>query len=187
MNNNKLKKIANAVLKNTIIRIMLLLTVLFVVIGGTLILTTFAFQNRLGSVESQILDTQKQIDNLQNTINTEETKPHDEKIIQRQFAPYEEIVPFISLLENLFGLIDPKAQISIRDEERQILANRYADYQVRLKIGNKKTVLFKALDQLYQSKYLTRIMSFNMEYSTIKDKNESVLDEADFIIRLYFE
>lgn len=186
MNNKKIKKITSAVLKNTIIRIMLLLTVLFLVIGGTLILTTFAFRSRLESVENQILDTQRQIDNLQNTINVQE-EPLDEEIIQRQFAPYEEIVPFISLLENLFGLIDPKAQINIKDEERQILANRFADYQIRLKVGNKKAILLKALDELYESRYLTRIMTMTMGYTSAKEENESTLEEVNFIIRLYFE
>lgn len=165
---------------------MILLTMLFMVIGGTLFLMLFAFQSRLASVENQILDTQKQISNLQGTISNDD-EPISEEITQRRFAPYEDIVPFIGLLENLFGLIDSKAQITIKDEERQILANRYADYEVKLSIGNKKNVLFKALDELYRSKYLTRVMSFNMRYSTLKDQEGSALEEVTFVIRLYFE
>ena len=87
----------------------------------------------------------------------------------------------------LFGLIDPKAKISIKNEEKQILTNRYADYEITLTIGKKKELLFKALNELYQSAYLTRITNFNMEYNPIKNKEESELKKVNFTIRLYFE
>lgn len=186
MSKEKLKRTTGAIMQNKPVRVMMLLTFLFIAINISLIIISVSYRNRSSEMDIEIEKVQAELKNIQKTV-TEEVEPLDEENGKRTFAPYEEIVPFISLLENLFGLIDPEAQITIRNEESQILANRYADYEIKLNARNKEKLLFKALDELYKSKYVTRVVNSNIDYKLSPDTEINDLENASFVVRLYFE
>ncbi len=180
------RKIKNTIFKNKPIRVMLLLTILFVAMNVSLMIMNVAYIGRADELKIEIQNIQKEIIKLQSTA-TEIGEVSEGENEQQILAPYEEIVPFITLLEDLFGLIDEEARITIKNEEEQIRANRYADYEVKMNINNKKKILFKALDELHKSKYLTRVIGLNMDYDQSADGEVNELTKTNLIIRLFFE
>ena len=187
MNKPDKRKIIKTVFRNKPIRVMVLLTMLFLAIIVSLTILSLSYKGRTSELQSEIQGIQNELRALQNIVTETEEDDSEVQEVKRGFAPYEEIIPFISLLENLFGLIDQEAIITIKDEENTILANRYADYEVRMDIGSKKNLLLKALDELHKSKYITKVMSFDMKYDTIEDQDSNKLSEVSLMIRLYFE
>lgn len=168
-------------------RVTILLSVVFVIISMILLGLNFSYHKKITSNERQIQDAQMQLRELQNIVSTEEAGDMNQRIMGRTFAPYDEIVPFIGLLESLFAIIDMKSNITVRDEEKQIFINRYADYEVRLNPGNKVDLFLKALDELYKSKYITKVTSFNINYSPDEKTSKNIIEDITLTIRLYFE
>jgi hypothetical protein len=62
-----------------------------------------------------------------------------------------------------------------------------ADYEVKLKPGEKMNLLLKALDELYKSKYITKVTQFDISYVPMEEGKENEIDEISIKIRLYFE
>ncbi|MBU0727774.1 hypothetical protein KKA95_03755 [Patescibacteria group bacterium] len=106
-------------------------------------------------------------------------------LIDKAFAGYDEVIPFIALLESLFSIIDQKADITIKSKENQIFLDHFADYTVNLEIDNNAELFFKAFDELYNSRFITRITSFALNYKTMETGGHNELKEAEFTIRLY--
>lgn len=189
MNRRNLKKIIYAsIAKNKLIRVMLLLSMLFVILTLILLFFNRSVKTRLSEDEKRIQEIQVQINNLnQNIMENKEALENDELIQKKGFASYDEIVPFISLLEDLFGLLDEKTSILIRDERDQIYSNRYADYEVKLDVGGNTEFFLAALNELHNSKYITRVMNFNMNYNSFTESGVNELKTVSFVIRLFFE
>ncbi|MBU0705814.1 hypothetical protein KJ657_01285 [Patescibacteria group bacterium] len=180
------EKILKFILQQRALRVTILLCVVFVIISITLFVVNSSYHGKITSNEEQIQDAQTQLTELRKTIGNEQEEI-DQKIMGRTFAPYDEIVPYISLLESLFAIIDNESDITIKSEEKQILINRFADYEVKLKPGDKFDLFLKALDELYKSKYLIKITSFNINYSPQQEDHGNLIDDASLNIRLYFE
>lgn len=181
------KKTIALALRQKIIRIMLILSLLLIVICAVLLAITFTYNNRIRANDAQISDVQTQLKNLQTEANATESAATQETLQERALAPYDQIVPFINFLESLFAIIDKDSKITIKDEENQIRINRYADYNVVLSPGDKLDLFLKALDGLYKSKYLTKIINFEISYSPTDDGKNTKISEIDLTIRLYFE
>lgn len=180
------RKMIGLIMQQKTLRVSLLLIFIFSVILIALVLLNLSFSNKVSANESQIEDAKNQLTQLENIVNTEE-QTSDPRIAGRLFAPYDEIVPYIELLESLFGIIDKDSKIIVRDKESQIMINRYADYEVTLKPGNKMELLFKALDELHKSKYITKVTQFVINYAPAEEGTANVVDEVSLKIRLYFE
>ncbi|MFH0838350.1 MAG: hypothetical protein V1880_03745 [Patescibacteria group bacterium] len=180
------KKIISFILQQKTLRVTMLLCIVFAIISLILFAVNSSYHGKITSNEGQIQDAKMQLTELTKSIN-EERAVIDQKIMGRTFAPYDEIVPFISLLESLFSIIDTESGITIKSEEKQILINRFADYEVKLKPGDKFDLFLKALDELYTSKYLTKITGLNINYSPRKEDQGNMIDEVSLNIRLYFE
>lgn len=169
------------------IRITLLLNALLLIIIITLVVIGHSYNKKINENENQIQDIKIQLDSLQKAASRVETETSDESIADRALAPYEEIVPFIGFLESLFGIIDKDSKITIRNEEKQIRINRYADYEISLKPGKKIELFLKALDGLYKSHYLTKIINFRINYTPAEAGASNSVDNISLVIRLYFE
>lgn len=173
-------------LKQKALRVTVLLIVVFAIMSLILLGVNHSYREKITSNENQIQDIRMQLQELQKVIEEEE-KIIDQRVSGRSFAPYEEIVPFISLLESLFAIIDNESRIAIKNEEDQILINRYADYEVNLNPGAKTDLFLKALNELYKSKYLTKVISFNINYAPDKEDSRNAIEDVSLTIRLYFE
>lgn len=180
------KKMIGLILEQKSLRISLLLSAALTIILITVIALNISFGNKVSANEKQIQDAQNQLTELEKIVNEEEGSM-DPRIEGRIFAPYEEIVPYIELLESLFAIIDKDSKIIVRDKENEILINRYADYEVKLKPGNKINLLFRALDELHKSKYITKVTQFTINYMPVEEGGSNIIDEVSLTIRLYFE
>lgn len=106
---------------------------------------------------------------------------------KKSFANFDEVIPFIAFLENLFSEIDPKAEITVRSKENQIFMDHYADYQISLELGEEKGSLYKALDELEDSRFITNILKFNLDYRPTGDDQLNQLKQMQFGIRLFLK
>jgi len=180
------KKMIGLIMQQKTLRVALLLILVFSITLTTLVFFNLSYSNKVSANESQIEDAQSQLTELESIVNAEEITS-DPRIAGRAFAPYDEIVPYIELLESLFGIIDKDSKILVRDKENQILINRYADYEVKLKPGTKMGLLLKALDELHKSKYITKVTQFVVNYTPLDEGKGNMVDEVSIKIRLYFE
>lgn len=179
------KKTATIILQNRTLRILFSLMCTLVMILIILMIIRNSYGVKIAINQKQIGEAEAQLMELQKVIMGEEDV-RDIKADTRSFASYDEIVPFISLLESLFAIIDPESKINVKNQEKEIMVNRYADYDVLLN-PEKADLFLKALDELHKSKYLTKIVSFNMNYAPGSSDNKNELQDVNFTIRLYFK
>ncbi len=180
------KKMIGLVLQQKSLRLSLLLSGVLFIILIALIITNFTFSKRVTNNENQILDIKTQLEEL-DKIASEDEITIDPRVEGRIFAPYDEIVPYVSLLESLFGIIDEESTITIKDKENQIYINRYADYEIRLSPKNRMPLLIKALEELHKSKYISKVTNFSISYSPNKEESGNEVRDVMLTIRLYFE
>jgi len=107
---------------------------------------------------------------------------------KKSFASFEDVIPFIAYLEKLLSPIDPEAQITIKSPEGQIYLDHFADYAVHFKlIPGKKELLMKALEQLYDSRFIVKNLSFTMLYSPMEESEKNEFQEMLMSLRLYLK
>lgn len=181
------RKTIGMILQQKTVRVTTALSLILILSCIALFGVTYSFNNKTAENTRQIQDVQAQLKSLQSAASEPVAEATDETISGRVLAPYDQIVPFISFLESLFAIIDKESKITIKNEENQIMINRYADYEVKLKPGEKMDLFLKALDGLYKSKYLTKVTNFEIDYSPTEDGKESKIEDIILVIRLYFE
>lgn len=181
------KRIIGLVLRQKTVRVALLLSGILLVVCIGLFSFSYSFNKKIAENDTQILDIQNQLKNLQMVASQPDPEITEEAIKDRVLAPYDQIVPFISFLESLFAIIDKDSKITIKNEEDEIMINRYADYEVRLQPRDKMDILLKALDGLYESRYLTKITNFDVKYVPTEDEIGMEIGEISMVVRLYFE
>jgi hypothetical protein len=190
MNNHLFtKKTGKIILKNRMLRTLSLLCAVFVLFSIIFLFMFFSYRQKIADNDIKIEQAQQTLANLQYLATLEKQGVGDtietSLFAKKSFVGYEEVIPFIAMLESLFTMIDPKAEITIRSEEEQIFTDHFADYYVHLKIDDKKELFFKALDELYNSRFVTKITDFNMQYKAAEDSDKNEFSEIEFIIRLY--
>jgi len=184
------KKMAEMVRKNRWLRVLLVLGILFLLFTIVFTYYFFIYRNRGEMLYADIEKNKASYTSLEAILNTKEAAPKDSKenySDKKAFADYEEVVPFISLLESLFSTVDHKAEITVKSREEQILTDHFADYNVNLKITQNKDLFFKALDELYNTRYIAKWMSFNVHYKTLENGTQNDLAEAEFVVRLFLK
>lgn len=176
--------------KNRWLRVLSILSVLFLLFSITFTVSFFHYRKRAKAVYTEIERSKTTYAGLESLLSMEEEPlkdTEDNYADRKAFAPYEEVVPFISLLESLFTTVDPKAEITIKSREEQIFIDHFADYGVKLKIGQNKDLFFKALDELSNTRYIAKWISFNVHYKSLEDGSQNTLAEAEFTVRLFLK
>jgi len=182
------KKMIGLILKQKTFRVTLVLSATFLIIIIILNILNASYNKKITSNEKQIQDTIIQLEELEKIVNEDENEEAvNLEIENRAFASYQEIVPFINLLESLFAIIDKESKILVRDNKDQILINRYADYEVTLKPGIKMDLFLKALNELHKSKYITKVTKFTINYIPDKQEAKNKINDINLTIRLFFE
>jgi hypothetical protein len=190
MNNHLFtKQTGKIILKNKTLRVMALSCAVFVLLSIIFLFMYSSYRQKIADNDIRIEQAQQTLANLQYLATLEKQEAGDtienSLFAKKSFVGYEEVIPFISMLESLFTMIDPKAEITIRSQEEQIFTDHFADYSVRLKIDDKKELFYKALDELYNSRFVTKITDFTMQYKAAEESNKNEFSEIEFIIRLY--
>lgn len=180
------KKWIKLMIQDRILRLCIILILSFGILIIILLSTGSSYKKKVDLNLQQIADAELQLTKLEAALQLQE-KSRDNRVIGRNFAPYEEIIPFINLLENIFGLIDRETKVTIKDNEKNIYINRYADYEVTLSHEANLPLLYKALDELQKSQFLTKTTSFNMKYKEDEKEKTNEIDEITLTIRLYFK
>jgi hypothetical protein len=164
-----------------LVMIFLLMTIVFLFID-------ISYGKKIQANQKDIQKNEQDLLNLQHLILSSEGNDQvDISLFQNKaFADYNEVVPFTALLENMFAKVDPEALISIKSQEDHIFTDHFADYSLKLKIKDKET-LFKALDELYNSRFITKVMEFSMDYLSNEDKNSNTFSVIELTIRLYLK
>jgi hypothetical protein len=104
----------------------------------------------------------------------------------KSFADYNEVIPFTTLLENMFEKVDSDAVIAIKSQEDEIFTQHFADYDINLKAKN-KDLLFKALEDLYNSRFITKVMNLSMDYTPTADEKGNEFSSLTLSLRLYLK
>ncbi|MBU0577991.1 hypothetical protein KJ742_06600 [Patescibacteria group bacterium] len=180
------KKTGKLILKKRVLRILTLLNVVFLIVSIVFLSLFLSYYKKVKENETKIVQTQQTLADLQYLVEIDFNGQIDSDILdEKSFAQYDEVIPFITLLESLFSVIDPQADITIKSQEKQIFIDHYADYRIVLDMNEKKDLFLKALDELYNSSFITKITSFTMNYRQDDDGLTHKLNEVDFVIRLY--
>jgi len=185
---NIFQKIWPITKKHKVLRTLCLLCVIFLLLICVFFALKLVYANRIEVNKKQIAKNEQELTALQRLIlDTQNKNNLDISLFQdKSFASYDEVVPFIALLEKMFEKIDPKAEIVVKSQEDQIFIDHFADYNVKLKI-NDKDAFFKALQELNDSRFIIKIMNFMMQYKTDETGKKNDLDETEFIIRLFLK
>jgi len=147
-----------------------------------------SYRSKYQSNQDEILKNEQAYQNLQAVAQADvQALAEDDVFLKKSFADYEEVVPFIAFLESLFGVIDPKAEIIIKSKEEQIFLDHFADYTVQMEIRDTEDLLYKAFDELEDSRFITNLMNFEMNYKPVGDEGLNSLDNVEFTIRLFLK
>lgn len=151
----------------------------------------FSYRSKADAIEKKIEKNLQTLLSLQSAAKMEEgavPESGKERWSKKTFAAFEEVIPFIADLENLFSAIDPESSITIKSPEGQILLDHFADYSIRLNLNQDPALLFRAMEELDRSRFIIKTMAFNLYYKP-SDKNEGINDlrEAYMVIRLYIK
>lgn len=180
------KKIWATILSNKLLRILFILNIVFVAI----LVIFFVFNQRFGHQievnQQEITKNEQSLVRLQQILLNQEGAPEIDLSQTKVFAEFEEVIPFISLLEDLFLPIDPESQISIKTREDQIFIDHFADYVIISKVGNKGRLL-QALKQLQDSRFILKLINFNIIYKPNEVADVSELDQIELTLRLYLK
>ena len=65
--------------------------------------------------------------------------------------------------------------------------DHFADYQVRLKTGQNKELFFRALEELYNSRFITHMLNFELDYKPAEDGKFNRLNQVEFVVRLFLK
>ena len=173
------------IVKNKTLRIFGILCTTFLILCIILASLSYSWSEKIKINNSQIELSQKKLSDLQYLVNADVTTDEDNLLETKFFAQYEEVIPFITFLESLFSIIDPNAEITIKSNEKQIFIDHFADYTINLKTNTKKELFFKALDELYNTQYITKLTAFTMNYKPVEEGKNNELFEVEFSIRLF--
>lgn len=167
------------------LRTLSLINAIFILLIIIFLSVNFVYGNKITINQKQVQQNEQNLQSLQKLILNQGSDIDLDIFQNKSFADFSEVVPFIALLENMLYKIDPEASIIIRSQDEQIFIDHFADYKISLKIGSDKTALYKALDELYNSRFITKILDFSINYPE-KDISDSD-GRFEFTVRLFLK
>lgn len=187
---NNTRKIGQIIKGDRVLRTLALLCVVFILCAVAFLWRGYANRKDERFQRGEIQKNELTFENLKKMAQAAEAKQGAGSgfFEKKSFANFEEVIPFIAYLEKLFTPLDPEAQITIKSQEGQIFVDHFADYSIDLKINpEKRDYLFKAMDQLFLSRFIVKVMSFSMVYSPVEGKTTNDLKGVSVVIRLYIK
>lgn len=189
MKKNLLTKMGSIIGGNKLLRIPTILNVALICLFFIFLFANFSYKEKIVLNLDEVQKNEKTLEDLKRVAD-EKGDHRPETYIdvdEKAFAPFEEVIPFITFLENKFLPIDPTAEITVKSRDEQIPIDHYADYSVRLKINKQKDRFFVVVDELHYSNFITKVLNFKMQYETDHESKQNRLAKAELVIRLYLE
>ena len=169
------------------LRTLSLLCGLFLFLAIILLSVNTSFGSKIKASENIIAQNDQMILSLQKLALQSGGQDIDISLFQnKSFAEYGDVIPFIPYLEKLLSEADPQAEVAIRSDEDQIFLDHFADYRISLKVQNKEK-LFKAMDELHNSRFIAKILNFSMNYKPVTENGRNEFTDAEFTVRLYLK
>jgi hypothetical protein len=187
---NKFTKSVIIIIHNKLLRVIGLLNLIMIFGVIALCVINYSYNNKIQASMNEI-QTSKQLEQSLKAVaqpaEIAQVQQDETSILtKKSFAKYEEVIPFVAILENLFSAIDQESEISLKSKEDEMYVNHYADYTASLKMdSDKKLLFFQVFDELYNSQFITDVIDFSISYSPESESNPSELNRAEIIIRLY--
>ena len=186
------KKIFGVIRRSLFLRIFSIMNIVLIILITAAMINASRFKGMIQQNEKIIEQNKKTLEQMERTIAIQNAQSGDtgyDLFSKKSFAGYDEVIPFIALLEKMFSAIDPEAIINLASSEDQMPINRYADYSIRLKIGEKKELFYKTLDEIENSRFITKINDVKIQWEEKKEEGEekrvNKLSTANFTIRLF--
>ncbi|QQR83177.1 hypothetical protein IPJ72_05225 [Candidatus Peregrinibacteria bacterium] len=174
-----------------LLRTLIILIFIFFLAGIVLQWFRFSYRDQITQIQADIKKDEEAFIGLKRIIETsdQEIVGSDISLVaNKAFADFEEVVPFIGFLENLFVPIDPEVQVIIRGQQSQIFMDHYADYHVSFKIPESfDQTLYEALYEIEKSSFITKLMSLDLKYNVVDQGQRSRLSTIEMSIRLYLK
>ena len=188
MKNLLFSKIWPIIKHNRMLRTMLTLNIIMLVLIFVLTGVRASYGNRIAANNLEIEKNVELIKNFQLLVSGGPEAAHLAADIfqKKSFANFDEVIPFIAFLENLFYPIDDKANIIVKSRENQIFMDHFADYEVAMQIKADKEELYRALDELDDSRFITNLLRFDLDYKPVED-DVNQLKQIKLVIRLFLK
>jgi len=184
MQKNIASKIWEIIKKRKLLRTLSLLNAIFILFIIFFFSINLAYSKKIAANEKQVQQNEQDLQSLQKLVLNSGGAIDLEMFKDKSFADSDEVIPFIALLENMFSKADPQADIVVKSPDDQIFVNHYADYKVSLKISD-KDALYSALDELYNSRFITKILDFSINYPD--DPKTPGFSIFEFTVRLFLK
>ena len=170
------------------LRTLSLLLFIFLVSTLTMAGLNVSYRDKIEVNQSEVSKNLQTLNQFQQMVDQEEEVHFASDLFQKKsFANYDEVIPFIALIENLFSTIDPKAEVTVRSQESQIFMDHYADYEVSVKIDGNVEALYKVLDEINDSRFITNLLEFTLDYKPVGEGQLNQMKIAQFSIRLFLK
>lgn len=188
MDKKFIKKIINITKKDTVLRTLFLLISIFLILIIIFLAFSSSYKGKINNNLKNIDLNIKTLSQLEQIIAVDQVNNINEEIaLNKKFANYNQVVPFITYLEDLFSIIDPNAVILVKSLESQIFSDHFADYTITFKVNDNMESMFSILDILYKSEYILKLINFKMDYEQLETEEKTInyLSEVYIKIRLY--
>lgn len=175
-----------AIKNKKILRTLSLLSAIFLISNLTLVGLNMSYGDKIEINQSEVERNLQTLNQFQQLVEQKEEVHFASNLFQKKsFANYDEVVPFIAFIENLFSAIDPKAEVTIRSQESQIFMDHYADYEIGVKVDGNVEALYKVLDVINDSRFITNLLRFSLDYKPVGEQQLNQMKIAQFSIRLF--
>jgi hypothetical protein len=182
------RKIWPVILSQKSLRTLALLGGIFGVTSVILIVMGAGFSSESRANKEETLRNQQAVIQLEKLALASGENELDFSLAEnKQFASYDDVAPFIAVLENIFLPIDPAAEIIIKSREDEIFINHYADYSINAKVRGGKALLFAGVKQLHESRFITQVTSFVMDYKPTEEEGTNQFDNLQMSLRLHLK
>ncbi len=169
------------------LRTLSLLSIVFVALAVVFLFVNTSLASKIKANENLIAQNNQSVTGLQQLVFNSAGSNIDINLFKdKAFAGYEEVVPFIPYLEKLLLNVDSQAEVAIKSQEDQIFLDHYADYKLSMKVGDKNK-LFEAMDELHNSRFVTKIMNLTMHYKPNAEDDINGFADIELTIRLYLK
>lgn len=177
--------------KSRLLRTLFILIIAFALASIAITWFKFSYNDQIEVLKEEIKKDEEALVGLRRIVETsdQEIVGSDlSDVANKAFADFEEVVPFIGFLENLFISIDPEVQVIIRGQQNQIFIDHYADYRISLSIPSGGTqALYDALAEVEKSTFITKLMSLDLKYDVIDQGQRSELGNVEMLVRLFLK
>jgi len=182
------KKTIKIIKKDAVLRTLFLLLSIFLILIFIFLVFASSYKGKTNKNSKDVELNIQTLSQLEKIISVDQVDDINKEIaLNKKFANYNQVVPFITYLEDLFSIIDPNAVILVKSLESQIFSDHFADYTITFKVNNNIDSMFSILDILYKSEYILKLMNFKMDYEQLEteEKTTNYLSEVYLKIRLY--